>query len=94
MKGIDWGSLRIDIPVMQDAVRRLVGEHDFRNFCKIDPPKQLASHRRTVNSATLDPVEGEDQGTWVLNLRGGAFVSFPFLSLPFSNRNRFAEADL
>ena len=64
---------------MQDAVERLVGEHDFRNFCKIDPPKQLVSHRRTVNSATLDPVEGEDEGTWVLNLRGGAFVSLDFL---------------
>jgi hypothetical protein len=29
---------------MKDAVRRLVGEHDFRNFCKVDPPKQLPIH--------------------------------------------------
>lgn len=74
-RGLDWGSLRLDVELMRNAVARLVGEHDFRNFCKVDPPKQLTSHRRTVNSATIDPVEGEDAGTWVLNLRGGAFVS-------------------
>ncbi|GAA5956476.1 hypothetical protein JCM3765_003456 [Sporobolomyces pararoseus] len=74
IRGLDWGSLKLDVKLMQDAVDRLVGEHDFRNFCKVDPPKQLTSHRRTVNSATIDPVEGEDEGTWVLNLRGGAFL--------------------
>ncbi|GAA5941710.1 pseudouridine synthase DEG1 [Sporobolomyces koalae] len=71
---IDWGSLKIDVDLMRDAVKRLVGEHDFRNFCKVDPPKQLASHRRTVNSATIDQLEGEDADSWVLNLRGGAFL--------------------
>lgn len=79
IRGLNWGSLRLDVKLMQDAVDRLVGEHDFRNFCKVDPPKQLTSHRRTVNSATIDPVEGEDDGTYVLNLRGGAFVRFPTL---------------
>ncbi|GAA5904808.1 pseudouridine synthase DEG1 [Sporobolomyces salmoneus] len=74
IRGLDWGSLKLDVKLMQDAVDRLVGEHDFRNFCKVDPPKQLTSHRRTVNSATIDPVEGEDADTWVLNLRGGAFL--------------------
>jgi len=83
IRGLDSGSLRLDVKLMQNAVDRLVGEHDFRNFCKVDPPKQLTSHRRTVNSATIDPVEGEDQDTWVLNLRGGAFVSPLFRS---SNR--------
>ncbi|GAA6064462.1 hypothetical protein JCM10212_002125 [Sporobolomyces blumeae] len=74
LAGVDWGSLMLDVALMRDAVKRLVGEHDFRNFCKVDPPKQLTSHRRTVNSATIEPVEGEDEGTWVLNLRGGAFL--------------------
>ncbi|GAA6012951.1 hypothetical protein JCM11491_000918 [Sporobolomyces phaffii] len=74
IKNIDWGNLRLKVDLMQSAVDRLVGEHDFRNFCKVDPPKQLASHRRTVNSATIDRVEGEDVDTWVLNLRGGAFL--------------------
>lgn len=71
---------------MRDAVARLVGEHDFRNFCKVDPPKQLSKHVRTVNSATIDRVEGEGDDLWVLNLRGGAFVRL-YLSLPcFSRR--------
>ncbi|GAA5920304.1 hypothetical protein JCM1841_004518 [Sporobolomyces salmonicolor] len=74
LRGVDWGSLQLDVDLMRDAVARLVGEHDFRNFCKVDPPKQLKTHQRTVISASIDPVEGEDEATWVLNLRGGAFL--------------------
>ncbi|GAA5892418.1 hypothetical protein JCM5296_003593 [Sporobolomyces johnsonii] len=74
LRGVDWGSLELDVDLMRDAVARLVGEHDFRNFCKVDPPKQLKTHQRTVISASIDPVEGEDEATWVLNLRGGAFL--------------------
>lgn len=71
---IDWKGMELDIPLMRDAVRRIVGEHDFRNFCKVDPPKQLNTHRRTVVSASIDEVEGEEPDMFVLNLRGGAFV--------------------
>ncbi|GAA5906715.1 hypothetical protein JCM6882_003281 [Rhodosporidiobolus microsporus] len=74
LAGVDWSGLRLDLDLMRDAVSRLVGEHDFRNFCKVDPPKQLQTHVRTVNSATIDPVEGEGDDMWVLNLRGGAFL--------------------
>lgn len=71
---IDFGGLELDVELMRDAVRRLVGDHDFRNLCKVDPPKQLPTHRRTVISATIDSVEGEGPDVFVLNLRGGAFV--------------------
>ena len=72
---VNWHGLELDVELMRDAVRRLVGEHDFRNFCKVDPPKQLPIHVRTVISATIDPLEGEGDEMFVLNLRGGAFVS-------------------
>ncbi|GAA5871418.1 hypothetical protein JCM8547_002660 [Rhodosporidiobolus lusitaniae] len=74
LPAVDWNGLRLDLDLMRDAVARLVGEHDFRNFCKVDPPKQLQTHVRTVNSASIDPVEGEGDDMWVLNLRGGAFL--------------------
>lgn len=80
LAGIDWHGLELDVDLMRDAVQRLVGEHDFRNFCKVDPPKQLPIHVRTVLSATIDPLEGEGDDMFVLNLRGGAFVSVPVLA--------------
>lgn len=78
---VNWHGLELDVELMRDAVRRLVGEHDFRNFCKVDPPKQLPIHVRTVISATIDPLEGEGDDMFVLNLRGGAFVSRRVLCL-------------
>ncbi|GAA6039146.1 hypothetical protein JCM8097_005348 [Rhodosporidiobolus ruineniae] len=74
LAAIDWSGLQLDLGLMREAVRRVVGEHDYRNFCKVDPPKQLQTHVRTVNSASIDPVEGEGDDMWVLNLRGGAFL--------------------
>ncbi|GAA5909785.1 hypothetical protein JCM8208_005458 [Rhodotorula glutinis] len=71
---VDWHGLELDVDLMRDAVQRLIGEHDFRNLCKVDPPKQLAMHVRTVNSATIDEVDGEGDDMYVLNLRGGAFL--------------------
>ncbi|BGP31513.1 pseudouridine synthase deg1 [Rhodotorula toruloides] len=74
LRRVDWNGLQLDVDLMRDAVKRLAGEHDFRNLCKIDPPKQLKLHIRTVNSASIDPLEGEGGDMFVLNLRGGAFL--------------------
>lgn len=89
---VDWHGLELDVDLMRDAVSRLVGEHDFRNLCKVDPPKQLAMHVRTVNSATIDKVDDEGDDMYVLNLRGGAFVR-PSLSLYNARRLESLEAD-
>lgn len=72
----------LDIPAMRDAASRLVGEHDFRNLCKIDPTKQLTNYKRRILSATIDEVDEaetasgseEDDRLMVLNLRGSAFL--------------------
>ncbi|EPS98939.1 hypothetical protein FOMPIDRAFT_1024481 [Fomitopsis schrenkii] len=63
----------LDLSAMQDAASRLVGEHDFRNLCKVDPTKQLTSFTRRILSATIDPVE-DNPHLYVLNLRGTAFL--------------------
>lgn len=46
----------LDIKRMQDAANRLVGEHDFRNLCKVDATKQITNFYRYVMSATISPV--------------------------------------
>lgn len=72
---IDWNGITLDIDLMKDGLQRLVGDHDYRNFCKIDAAKQLNSHQRRVISASIDTLEEEGSDMFVLNLRGGAFVS-------------------
>lgn len=74
LEAMDFGGLQLDVSLMRDAAARVIGEHDYRNLCKVDPPKQLPHHLRTVTSATIDKVEGEGSDLYVLNLRGGAFL--------------------
>jgi tRNA pseudouridine38/39 synthase len=45
----------LNIPAMQEAMSYLLGEHDFRNFCKMDTAN-VSHFGRCVLSATLAPV--------------------------------------
>lgn len=79
-------SVRVDISRMRDALARLVGTHDFRNFCKLDGSKQITDYHRTIRSASIEPVglDGmalsdtsapEDQHVlWCVNLHGSGFL--------------------
>ncbi|KAJ3299220.1 hypothetical protein HK104_009685 [Borealophlyctis nickersoniae] len=51
----------LNIQAMREAARRLLGLHDFRNFCKIDTAKNLQSFLRTVTSAYIAPLGQEDK---------------------------------
>ncbi|KIY48554.1 pseudouridine synthase [Fistulina hepatica ATCC 64428] len=73
----------LDVDAMQDACKRLLGTHDFRNLHKHDPAKQLTAFERTILRAEVVPVESSDgyphqvdarTGMWVLNLEGTAFL--------------------
>ena len=78
----------LDIPLMQAAAARLIGEHDFRNFCKVDGSKQIENHCRRVLKAvvrpddarSLDQIEQADlageplQSSYVFELVGSAFL--------------------
>ncbi|KAJ7512660.1 pseudouridine synthase [Mycena galericulata] len=64
----------LDIPLMAEAAALLVGGHDFRNFCKLDPAKQLTTYRRRILSADINPVAGSATGMYVLDLKGSAFL--------------------
>ena len=71
-------SRNFDISRMQDAASRLLGEHDFRNLCKLDPTKQITNFRRKILEATISPARLEGKadldGVWVFDLKGTAFL--------------------
>ncbi|KAK0705302.1 pseudouridine synthase, partial [Lasiosphaeris hirsuta] len=51
----------LDIDAMRKAAKMFEGLHDFRNFCKIDPTKQITNFMRRVFEA--DIVEVDDAST-------------------------------
>ncbi|KAF9074626.1 pseudouridine synthase [Rhodocollybia butyracea] len=69
-----FSSERLDIPKMRDAASRLLGLHDFRNLCKLDPAKQITMFDRKILRADIDPVDSVSPSVYVLNLIGTAFL--------------------
>ena len=54
----DWGGL--DVRAMNEAASMFVGEHDFRNFCKMDA-RNVHNYRRRIDSCRV-VVNGPDGG--------------------------------
>lgn len=89
-EGASQFSERLDVDRMRDAATRLIGEHDFRNLCKVDASKQITNFVRRIDGATIDPVphgwptahdspemmsnSPATEPMYVLNLRGSAFL--------------------
>ncbi|MCO5555743.1 hypothetical protein L7F22_009288 [Adiantum nelumboides] len=46
----------LDIEAMRLAAQRFLGEHDFRNFCRVDPSKQMDNFTRRIDGISIDPV--------------------------------------
>jgi len=74
-----FSSHSLDISAMREAAANLVGEHDFRNLCKIDAQKQITKFRRTISRADIEPIDlptGGERGEmmYVFNLIGNAFL--------------------
>lgn len=63
----------LDLDLMDQGAKLLVGEHDYRNFCRLDGSKQIISHSRRVLSAWFDTDEALP-GMVVFNLVGTAFL--------------------
>ncbi|WVQ99737.1 tRNA pseudouridine(38-40) synthase [Kwoniella sp. CBS 9459] len=67
----------LDLDLMREGARRLLGENDHRNFCKLDGSKQIKNHRRTVLEAYFEEESDSGQGLGkrvVFNLIGTAFL--------------------
>ncbi|KAF9491112.1 pseudouridine synthase [Pleurotus eryngii] len=61
----------LDLSLTREGASRLVGEHDFRNLCKLDPAKQITSFKRRIIRADISPV---GDGMYVFDLVGTAFL--------------------
>ncbi|RMZ81867.1 hypothetical protein DV738_g2075, partial [Chaetothyriales sp. CBS 135597] len=44
----------LDIDRMREAAKKLIGSHDFRNLCKIDPSNQMSSCVRSILHADIE----------------------------------------
>lgn len=61
----------LDIKKMEEAARLYEGEHDFRNFCKLDGSKQITNYKRTILSSKILQV---DDDFYCFDLVGSAFL--------------------
>ena len=43
----------LDLEAMREAARSFIGVHDFRNFCKVDPSKQITNFERRIYHANI-----------------------------------------
>ncbi|KAJ1730674.1 pseudouridine synthase deg1 [Coemansia biformis] len=74
----------LDIGAMREAAKKFLGAHDFRNFCRLDPAKQIQNFERAVLAVDINPVVPQvsfvgDAASpmgrwWQLELRGTAFL--------------------
>jgi tRNA pseudouridine38/39 synthase len=46
----------LDIQAMREGAKHFEGTHDFRNFCKVDPSKQLTTFERKIFYADVEEV--------------------------------------
>ncbi|KAI4346563.1 hypothetical protein L6164_007449 [Bauhinia variegata] len=65
----------LNILAMESAGKKFVGEHDFRNFCKMDAAN-VHNYRRRVTlfeMSSTDVSYGDNQ-LWVIKIKGSAFL--------------------
>jgi len=69
---------KLDIEAMRKAAGYFTGEHDFRNFCKLDVQMQITNFKRTMISAEIVPYKGVPPNNtsrmWMFKLKGTAFL--------------------
>ncbi|KAJ3700036.1 hypothetical protein LUZ61_003741 [Rhynchospora tenuis] len=64
-----------DIEKMKEGAKRFVGEHDFRNFCKMDAAN-VRNYRRHITSFDIfyTNQRSNDDELWEMRIRGSAFL--------------------
>ncbi|KAJ5071118.1 tRNA pseudouridine(38/39) synthase [Anaeramoeba ignava] len=70
----------LDIELMNQSAQKFIGEHDFRNFCKIDPEKKHFNRRilecsiEKVFSQETNGINSSSFEMYVFNIKGWAFL--------------------
>ncbi|KAI9648220.1 pseudouridine synthase deg1 [Ciborinia camelliae] len=62
----------LDINAMREAARLYEGLHDFRNFCKVDPGKQITNFERRIFYADIEEVD--DYTSSLAYVNGDSFL--------------------
>ncbi|ESZ97330.1 hypothetical protein SBOR_2293 [Sclerotinia borealis F-4128] len=62
----------LDIDAMREAAKSFEGLHDFRNFCKVDPGKQLTNFERRIFFADIEEVD--DYTSSLAYVNGDSFI--------------------
>ena len=72
---------KMNIDHLQQACKYFEGAHDFRNFCKMDPSKNILSYERIILSMQVNPIQhttsvgvGEGTDFYEVELKGTAFL--------------------
>ncbi|KAA8537977.1 hypothetical protein F0562_027442 [Nyssa sinensis] len=65
----------LNIEAMEIAGKKFVGEHDFRNFCKMDAAN-VHNYRRHITSFDIFPCNERFEGDqlWAMKIKGSAFL--------------------
>ncbi|KAJ8943636.1 hypothetical protein NQ318_005637 [Aromia moschata] len=68
----------LNIENMQFASKKLLGTHDFRNFCKMDVGNGVVEFIRNITSIGIEPVKSYDSeneyALYVISIKGNAFL--------------------
>ena len=68
----------LDLDLLKEAGRHLVGEHDYRNFCKMDVGNGVINYHRRIMKVDVEQIQTESNGSsydmCVLVIKGKAFL--------------------
>ncbi|KAI3513637.1 hypothetical protein L1887_20974 [Cichorium endivia] len=62
----------LNILAMESSCKRLIGEHDFRNFCKMDAAN-VHNYKRRITSFDICPCNGSEK-LMFMKIKGSAFL--------------------
>ncbi|XP_071945628.1 tRNA pseudouridine(38/39) synthase-like [Antedon mediterranea] len=66
----------LNIALMREGAKKLIGEHDFRNFCKMDVGNGVVTFMRNIRSVTIEQLDNRDDGfqLYEITINGNAFL--------------------
>ncbi|KAJ8902554.1 hypothetical protein NDN08_006957 [Rhodosorus marinus] len=68
----------LDIGLMREGAKAFIGQHDYRNYCKIDVNDTKASYVRVILDVQINPVKSSrlclDQNLFEIVVKGYAFL--------------------
>lgn len=60
----------LDIDAMREAAHKFIGLHDFRNFCKVDPSKQIDNFQRRIFHSGIEEINSQQAPVGYIGNRG------------------------